>query len=278
MQWYKENDARCYWGGANEVYKYNSALSTRREFHPATNNNTHGKTINSVNQDGYCVMKQAFNKEKVLQLREHLDSCIKAGINIKRKNEYEAVVNQPLYNLDLAAEIAFDDLFIDIATEYFGCSPALGTVNLRRSFVNDLPEEGTQLFHCDKNSVKFIKFFLYLNDVDVNTGPHCYVEGSNHNKFEHWQRKYRWNYEEIQDIYGEEKIKYLTGKPGDVIVATTTGFHRGAKPVVNERDMYTINYVIHPEFWVNPEFKIKKDFYDALSESKKPVADFLIKV
>ena len=70
----------------------------------------------------------------------------------------------------------------------------------------------------------------------------------------------------------------MTGKPGDLIVATTTGFHRGAKPVVNERDMYTINYVIHPEFWVNPEFKIKKDFYDALSESKKPVADFLIKV
>ena len=60
-------------------------------------------------------MKQIFNKEKVLQLREDLDNCIKTNTNIKRKNEYEAVVNQPLYNLDLAAEIAFDDLFVDTA-------------------------------------------------------------------------------------------------------------------------------------------------------------------
>ena len=160
MQWYKENDARCYWGGVNEVHKYNSALTTRRELYLATNNSSHGEIINSINQNGYCIIKQVFDKEKVLQLRKDLDNCIKTNTNIKRRNEYEAVVEQPLYNLDLAAEIAFDDLFVGIATEYFGCIPAIGTANLRRSFVNDLPEEGTQLFHCDKNSVKFMKFFI----------------------------------------------------------------------------------------------------------------------
>ena len=187
------------------------------------------------------------------------------------------MVDSSLLNTTNTPELAFDDLLVDVATEYFKTTPMIGTVNLRKSFVAKSPEEGTLLFHCDKNSTKFIKFFLYLNDVDLNTGPFCYVEGSHKQKFYDWKSKYRWNHSEIEEKYGKDRIKYLTANVGDVIVATTTGFHRGVKCTQNERRMLTVNYVVHPEFWLKPSEKINKDFYNALPDSKKPIADLLVK-
>ena len=40
----------------------------------------------------------------------------------------------------------------------------------------------------------------------------------------------------------------------------------------------TLNYVIHPEEWNPPSFKMKKEDFDNLPDWKKPVADFLVKV
>ena len=42
--------------------------------------------------------------------------------------------------------------------------------------------------------------------------------------------------------------------------------------------MLTLNYVIHPEDWNQPSYKMKKSDYDNLTDDKRPMADFLIKV
>ena len=69
-----------------------------------------------------------------------------------RESELFMSVQNPLYNVPEIGEILFDDRIVDIAKCYFKCMPAVGTLNLRKSFANNLPDAQTTLFHCDRNS------------------------------------------------------------------------------------------------------------------------------
>jgi hypothetical protein len=184
-------------------------------------------------------------------------------------------MENPMINIPLICDLVFSERFTNISGSYLGVIPALGGLNLRKSFVNGLPEFDTQYFHVDPNSIKFLKFFLYLNNVDEKGGPFTYVKGSHKNKFTGWQRKYRWSHEEIAGIYGDGSILKLTGNIGDLIIADTNGFHRGAPLVRNDRSMLTFDYVIHPEFDGKANnFKIYSSNFKKLNENKA-LADFL---
>ena len=278
VQWIDERDPRSYFGGRTAVEKYNNACIERRDKHPYILND-HKDTIEALNTDGFCILKDAFDVEKLLRLKEEAEAVISAGQHLKVNNDHWQTIEQPFLHCPMAVDIAFDDLLINIASEYFQCIPALGTFNLRKSLVNTLPEDTTNLFHADKNSVRFIKFFFYLNDVNSpEEGPLTIVEGSLKNKFLGWQHKYRWSEEEMKTIYGEDSFRYLTANVGDVIIANTTAFHRGTKVKTRNRTMLTLNYVIHPEEWRPASFMIKQNDYNDLPGAKKPVTDFLIKV
>ena len=41
--------------------------------------------------------------------------------------------------------------------------------------------------------------------------------------------------------------------------------------------MYTINYVVHPEEFKQPTFKVREEYLNLLSEEDRPILDFLIK-
>jgi hypothetical protein len=185
-------------------------------------------------------------------------------------------IAEPLVNCPSATGLAFDDMLIDIAAGYLGGFPAVGGLNLRKSFANDLPEYDTLHFHCDGNSPHFVKFFFYLNNVDERGGPFCYVRGSHREKFDGWDSKYRWLPGEIEAAYGKDRVVYLTADVGDVLIADTTGFHRGSKVLGDDRSMLTVNYVLHPEYWnPAPQFKIAADAYDRLTPKQRAAADFL---
>ena len=42
--------------------------------------------------------------------------------------------------------------------------------------------KSAQEFHFDLDSIKWLKFFIYLTDVEANTGPHIYVKGTHNSK------------------------------------------------------------------------------------------------
>jgi hypothetical protein len=280
MQWYGRTDVRCHYGGQDAVDQFNGLLAERRRQYPGALADQYPGVASELEENGYCVLRQAFDLDTLGRLRDEAAAAWD-DVRLLKKNDHNMqMVGHPMLNLPAAFEIAFDDFLIDIATSYFQCLPGVGTVNMRRSFVNDSPPVETMLWHSDRNSYRFLKFFFYLTDVDVDSGPFTYVEGSHSRKFEGWLDKYRWNHEEIVERYGEARIRYLTGQVGDVVIANTTGFHRGTKPAKHERVMYTVNYGIHPELGGKGDsrFSIHEADFDALPSTKKPMADFLIKV
>lgn len=289
MEWYEADDPRCYYKGQESIDYYEGQLCARRQRYSGSLPDRHPQVAAELEEKGYCVLRQAFDMDTLARLREEAEAALADESLLKKNDANMKMVSNPLLNLPTAVDIAFDDLLADIATSYFHCVPGVGTVNMRKSFVNDLPPVETMLWHSDKNAFRFLKFFFYLNDVDMDGGPFTYMEGSHKRKFAGWLDKYRWNHDEIVARYEEERLRYLTAQVGDVVIANTTGFHRGTKPVKHERLMYTVDYGVHVELGAGDQryvqrgaadkrFLLREDDYQRLPASKKPLADFLIKV
>jgi len=73
-------------------------------------------------------------------------------------------------------KLAFDPYILSIAASYLGCVPIHVQTNIWFSFPtfqekNNL-STNAQMFHQDKEFIKFIKLFIYLSDVGEENGPH----------------------------------------------------------------------------------------------------------
>lgn len=266
----------------------------------------HQEVVNALHRDGYVVVRGVGDREALAEVKRELEREIDAGTNLYasddtlrtpgdlagppgfmsleerlrgqdylRRHTNFATVTDPLVTCPSIVKFAFDDRVIDVASAYLECLAGVGTLNLRKSYVNDLADFDTLYFHSDKNSPRFLKFFYYLNDVDEHGGPFCYVRGSHRKRFRGWLRKHRWTNDEIEAVYGKDQIVYLTANVGDLIVADTTGFHRGTKVRSRDRSMLTINYVLHPEDWGRVRYKIAARDHERLAPKQKAAADFL---
>ena len=285
MNWLTNDDARFYHYGKHGVDYYNQQTLERKKKYPFENKNLYQNHVASLKKDGFTVFRDVIPHDFIDSILDKASFCIKKKENLKSHDAHYSAINQPYLQSDECFQLATSDLFFDVATEYFDCTPALGTCNLRRSYVNSLPPTTTQLFHCDKNAIKFFKFFIYLNDVETpEDGPLTLVRGSLQKRPYNHGIKHRWSEEEVKNLYGQDSLIYLTAKKGDLIAATTTAYHRGTKPVSKERTMFTVNYVTHPELAGGrpgqPEkfFSMRQEQYDSLPDHKKPLTDFLIKV
>jgi hypothetical protein len=264
--------------------------------------------VDSLRTDGFALIKGAVDISSLLQIKSELEKHLNSGtclVNVSkdsarssgdfrgptvfmsdeelskgqgyfREHTNYASISDPFLNCPSVVQVAFAETWIDIATSYLECFPGIGGLDVRKSFVNNLPEFDTLYFHSDRNSARFLKFFFYLNDVDEEGGPFCYIRGSHRKKFKGWRSKYRWTYDEMADIYGKENILNLTANLGDVIMADTTGFHRGTKVRSKDRAMLTVHYLIHEEYGgKKARLKIRSKDYKGLSAKQKAAADFL---
>lgn len=279
MELYHFPDPKAVTKGRSKEF-FDSLKQRQRKYGYSVYDSKYKDIIDTLNEKGYAKVESFLDKTEIDNLKNATEKVFDSGNNLWRgqnkpqdelRDEHLFVaVEQPLLNVSETHDFAFREEFIDIAKGYLECFPALGSLNLRKTFVNDLNEAETQLFHVDPNSPKFLKMFIYLNDVNtIEDGPFCYVEGSHKVKFEGWQEKYRWKHDEIVDIYGKDKVKYLTAKKGDLLIADTNGWHRGTKCINSERTMLTLDYVVHPEFFESPKF-----FYPSPIKEKYPVYMF----
>ena len=285
MNWIYPNQAEYYFGGKAAVDFYNSKVIKRRKDIEIQKTNTFSEQIDLINENGFVKWSQVIDHDMIDSINDKVSFCIRNKKNLKLNDEHYSMIADPFLHVEECFQIAFSERLIGFAKEYFDCYPALGTFNLRRSYANDLPAKTTQLFHCDRNSIKFFKFFIYLNDVDIaEHGPLTIVKGSHKKRPKHAFSKHRWSDDEIYSLYGEENVKFLTAKKGDLIAATTTCFHKGNKPILKDRTMLTLNYVIHPELaggrpgQYEDLFKIKQSQVDSLESPLHYAADFLEKV
>jgi hypothetical protein len=280
MKWVTTKNPDFYFGGIEEIKKYNGALLARKNSGPPISTPpTSLEQVSDIETKGFAILKKAIPPETLDRLREEFDNAVTSG-HTKVNDQYYVVVKDPLLHCPTVLEVATSDLIKDTVSGFFGCIPSLGTLNFRKSLVHHKDPVSTQLFHCDQNSVRFLKCFIYLNDVRTSEeGPLTIIPASLDQKPGHWTYKYRWSEDEMTEIYGEGCLTYLCAEAGDLIISrATSGFHRGTPPLTQERTMLTLNYVVHPEEWKPIDFKMHEHEYLELDNSKKPLCDFIKKV
>lgn len=265
----------CVRGGKPAIHRYKVALLKRQSQYPAPPSSEYPKIVTHLNEHGYAILPNVVDTQLLDSIMGRADELIKAKETkiYKDAPDHFRSVMKPFCNIPQLAKLAHHPTIIDIGAAYFNCLPLLMNGSVRRSFVTE-DARTTQLFHVDPDSIKFIKFFIYLHDVDMETGPFTIVGGSVNKKFPRWSKRYRWTHEEIVSKYGKDKIKYLTAKKGDLVIANPTGFHRGYPPKSKQRTMITLDYGIHSPKWApkhKRNFPISQHVHKDIPNEYKPV-------
>lgn len=183
----------------------------------------------------------------------------------------------PMVHLPQIAELALDERILRYADAFLRSVAVLSSVTLRKTYVNDLPRFDTFLFHYDPNSVRYVKAFIYLQDVELETGPMLYVQGSESDKFRGWRKEQRYHDHEIESYYSQEgRITPILARAGDVVLADTTGFHRGSANIGEDRALITLGYSTHPEFFGQfPRNAVAASALEGLTPRQRAATDLL---
>jgi hypothetical protein len=137
-----------------------------------------------------------------------------------------------LLNLNVVQKLIVDESILAVAQNYLKSIPVNDSVNMWWStdYIKEASSEAAQLYHFDMDRLKFIKFFVYLTDVNADNGPHCYIKGSHSHKPKGLLRDTRISDSEILSNYSKENEIEIYGPKGTIMAVDTSGFHKG-KPI-----------------------------------------------
>ena len=175
--------------------------------------------------------------------------------------------------------LANHPVILDTVSQVFGCKPKLDYVGAWWSFSGCTDAEEQQYFHRDIDSLQFIKFFLYLTNVDDSSGPHVYVRGS-HKK--QWQVKSGLRIEDaaVAATFPAEDIIKFKGQIGTCFLENTFGIHKGKLPETGSRLLLQFIYSVirTPFFRPRRAFLSMKDIHSDNAQSlDKHVNEYFIR-
>ena len=180
-----------------------------------------------------------YNKKYITYSKEQILFNENAPISPRFQFKNTDLINQPLIQ-----DLAFDQSLLRIANSFLKTKPILDIISMWWSvpFDKKAEDRAAQKYHFDMDRFKFIKFFFYLTDVDTNTGPHCYVKGSNKDIPKKVLIDRRIEDFEISECYPAEDIIELTASKGSIIAVDTRGFHKGKSLKSNKRLLLQLQF------------------------------------
>jgi hypothetical protein len=139
---------------------------------------------------------------------------------------------------------------LDVSAAYLRMWPKLSYVDLWYTVPQPAEAErvASQLWHYDFDDKHLLKAFLYLDDVDAQTGPFEYVAGSQPGGPYHRVRPWkpmgfgRVPEDEVQRAVPDDAIRTFTAPRGTIIFCNTSGLHRGGFATARPRVLATATY------------------------------------
>jgi hypothetical protein len=130
---------------------------------------------------------------------------------------------------------AVSSRLLDVANTYLGMWSKLSYLDWWYTVPQQAGTErvASQLWHLDFDDKHLLKAFLYLVDVDADTGPFEYVPGSQpggrHSDAWRWTPygTERVSEEELARRLPDAEVKTFTAPRGTLILCNTSGLHRG---------------------------------------------------
>lgn len=216
-----------------------------------------------ITTEGY--KSEIFKKKK----EEHNQNTDKSGKHYIFKfidNLFQNTLtkNHPLIKFGTSKTI------LNIVDGFFGLNSKLQGAEIWHTFFSNKNSQlfNAQRWHRDRDDLKVIKIYLYLNDIDEENGAMNYVPNSLRNKKYQGLSKFSFgniepwkvypNNDEINNLDKKEIIKFV-GKKGTIVFVNTVGLHRGGKAHIRERLFCTWSYVTPASLFKKKKFKLVND-------------------
>ena len=213
-------------------------------------------TQESLRSVGYFVPTRTVSTSSCKKIRDFLDS------RSHHDDSGRTLLNTTaMLESEEAISLWLDAEFLSVVESFFEAQPILasmyGSVTRHRkdASVGELSTDA-QIFHADKDFVRFLKIFIYLNDVDISNGPHVYIP---HSKKCTLGRDGRFSDADAQSFSPTISPVYIEGPEGTIIYGDTSCLHRGTNPSAGVRYMLTLEYTNSTAG--RPEFFPKEPFY-----------------
>jgi hypothetical protein len=202
------------------------------------------KNVNSeLNENGYIRFDKRIEREVCEKIQNFaLKTPAALPPNYDRKMLYDPERPQAEWyqfdrqevanNLEIQ-QLMMDPVLLNVARNYLGCEPIFDFPALwwSTAFRKEASHEAAQLYHFDLDRIKWLKIFFYINDVNSDNGPHCYVRASHKpgNKPEELLKR---GYARIPDsdlkmYYKEQDFVELCDSAGAIFAGDTKCWHKG---------------------------------------------------
>lgn len=141
-------------------------------------------------------------------------------------------------------ELANDPRILDVVGQFLGCKPTIGYMATWWSYATGMGAQQAENFHRDVDDWRFVKLFVYLTDVTMESGPHKYVlHSSQKNKLTEIRR---FDDDEVARAFGEDNIRTMTSQAGEGFLEDTYGIHKGQPVQSGHRLLYQVVYTMTP--------------------------------
>lgn len=160
---------------------------------------------------------------------------------------YEFRTLDLLENPDIQRLLA-DLSFAAVAQQYLGARPVIDVLSMWwLTAFSDRPDaRAAQYFHFDMDRPKWLKFFIYLTDVEPTSGPHSFVAGSHRSRAipEHLLSKgyARLTDEEVGRVFAKQDILEFSAPRGSILAEDTRGLHKGKHVEKGDRLILQIQF------------------------------------
>jgi len=242
-------------------YSYNRPLYRFLTKTTLSNEKKINEIINELNQNGICVLQNKIPLDVINKIKEEIIISIKKEDCLKNLKIYD-FQNQGIKrylnaeNLSPTANKFFFNSFFDKIAFHYVSKKAKAYQKMYEIKGATGKFATTDIFHFDDWRKRF-KVFLYLNDVDKNNCPFCYIPKSikmdkkrliKEIEYVALGKSGAYGYylpHEIENLKNRKKYNeiVITGNAGTVILVDTRGLHKGTPSLNNKaREMLAIYY------------------------------------
>lgn len=204
----------------------------------------------NLRSKGYALFPGFISPEKATELRIALEGLPCFDPWTTRKEEFnilEAPVGTHVAQIKLGPmmrelhNLAMNQSIINTVSKYFGCRFYLDSIQAWWSLPGNSTPEEAEYYHRDNDSIQFLKFFIYLSEVNEHNGPNIFIEGS-HRSNKLLQRR-RLTDEEVKRNFSDKCIIFK-GCAGDGFIEDTYGIHKGLMPIKGPRLLLQFRYSV----------------------------------
>lgn len=209
--------------------------------------------LSQLEQNG-IVPITTFNDQQIVDIVNHLQTRsvynahvpygdgVKRHLSDARNHAFGCYELFDLVTCPHLMKVALNEDLLNLAANYLGCLPTLYSINSWWSFPGR-GVAGTQKYHRDYDDYKFLAVFVYLTDVTMTNGVHCYINHTHDTDVLTSVAGIRFEDPlSVCDTSLKPYEQVLLGKAGTSFMSDTYGIHKSMPLTAGDRLVMWIRY------------------------------------